>query len=69
MSVHVIGMIQSQHPSEIHSPSGAVVDPDYVRAFARAHEDAGFDRILVPHHSTAPSAGLTQRHDLEREAA
>jgi len=59
MSVHVIGMIQSQHQSEIHPPSGAVVDREYVRAFARAHENAGFDRILVPHHSTGPSAQLT----------
>ncbi|MBU4612415.1 LLM class flavin-dependent oxidoreductase [Achromobacter sp. GG226] len=59
MSVHVIGMIQSRHQSEIHPPSGAVVDREYVRAFARAHEDAGFDRILVPHHSTGPSAQLT----------
>ncbi|MVY67504.1 LLM class flavin-dependent oxidoreductase, partial [Escherichia coli] len=28
-------------------------------AFAQAHEQAGFDRILVPHHSTGPSATLT----------
>lgn len=59
MSVEFIGMIQSQKQSEIHPPSGPVVDPDYVRDFARAHETAGFDRILVPHHSTGPSATLT----------
>lgn len=59
MSVDIIGMIQSQKQSEIHSPSGPVVDRDYVRAFAQAHEQAGFDRILVPHHSTGPSATLT----------
>ncbi|OXH86300.1 alkanesulfonate monooxygenase, partial [Burkholderia multivorans] len=59
MSVEFIGMIQSQKQSEIHPPSGRVVDPDYVREFARAHETAGFDRILVPHHSTGPSATLT----------
>ena len=52
MSVDFIGMIQSQKQSEIHSPSGSVIDRDYVRAFAQAHEQAGFDRILVPHHST-----------------
>ncbi len=62
MSVHVIGMIQSQPQSEIHPPSGPVVDPGYVSAFARAHEEAGFDRILVPHHSTGPSAQLTIAH-------
>jgi len=59
MSVEFIGMIQSQKQSEIHPPQGNAVDPDYVRDFARAHETAGFDRILVPHHSTSPSATLT----------
>jgi alkanesulfonate monooxygenase len=59
MSVDIIGMIQSQKQSEIHPPTGPVVDPDYVRAFAQAHEQAGFDRILVPHSSTGPSATLT----------
>lgn len=59
MSVDIIGMIQSQKQSEIHPPSGPVIDRDYVRAFAQAHEQAGFDRILVPHHSTDPSATLT----------
>ncbi|KHK49676.1 alkanesulfonate monooxygenase [Ralstonia sp. A12] len=59
MSVDFIGMIQSQKQSEIHPPSGPVIDRDYVRAFAQAHEQAGFDRILVPHHSTGPSATLT----------
>jgi alkanesulfonate monooxygenase len=61
MSVDFIGMIQSQKQSEIHppDPNGPVVDRDYVRAFAHAHEQAGFDRILVPHHSTGPSATLT----------
>jgi alkanesulfonate monooxygenase len=59
MSVDIIGMIQSQKQSEIHPPDGPVIDRDYVRAFAQAHEQAGFDRILVPHHSTGPSATLT----------
>lgn len=59
MSVDFIGMIQSQKQSEIHPPSGPVIDRDYVCAFAQAHEQAGFDRILVPHHSTGPSATLT----------
>jgi alkanesulfonate monooxygenase len=59
MSVEFIGMIQSQKQSEIHPSDGNAVDRDYVRAFAQAHEQAGFDRILVPHHSTGPSATLT----------
>ena len=59
MSVQFIGMIQSQRQSEINPPSGPVVDRDYTRQFAQAHEAAGFDRVLVPHHSTGPSATLT----------
>jgi alkanesulfonate monooxygenase len=59
MSVDIIGMIQSQKQSEIHPLRGNPVDRDYVRTFAQAHEAAGFDRILVPHHSTSPSATLT----------
>jgi len=59
MGIEIIGMIQSQKQSEIHPPAGNAVDRDYVRAFAQAHEAAGFDRILVPHHSTSPSATLT----------
>ena len=59
MSIEFIGMIQSQQVSETHAPQGPVIDRDYVRAFAQAHESAGFDRVLVPHHSTGPSATLT----------
>ena len=62
MSIEFIGMIQPQKVSEIHPASGPTVDPAYTTAFARAHEAAGFDRILVPHHSTGPSAQLTIAH-------
>lgn len=57
--IEFIGMIQSRKASEIHAPEGPAIDRDYVRAFAQAHESAGFDRILVPHHSTGPDATLT----------
>ena len=57
--IEFIGMIQSRKASEIHAPEGPAIDRDYVRAFAQAHEQAGFDRILVPHHSTGPDATLT----------
>lgn len=59
MSVQIIGMIQSQKQSEIQAATGPVIDRAYVRDFALAHENAGFDRILVPHHSTGPSAAHT----------
>lgn len=59
MSIEFIGMIQTQKVSETHAAQGPAIDRDYVRRFAQAHEQAGFDRILVPHHSTGPSATLT----------
>src|SRR5208282_1135717 len=51
MSVQFIGMISARKLSEIHPPQGPVVDRDYIRRFALAHEEAGFDRILVPYYS------------------
>ena len=59
MSVEFIGMIQQRKVSETHLPQGPAIDTDYVRSFAQAHENAGFDRILVPHSSTSPDAAMT----------
>lgn len=59
MSVEFIGMIQPQKVSEIHLAKGPAIDIGYLRAFAQAHENAGFDRILVPYQSTSPDALLT----------
>ena len=56
MSVEIIGMITTQKQSETIAASGPVIDREYVRRFAQAHEAAGFDRILVPQHSTGPDA-------------
>jgi alkanesulfonate monooxygenase len=59
MSVNFIGMITPNKNSEIHVPSGPAIDRDYLLQFAQAHEHAGFDRVLVPYHSTGPDAMLT----------
>jgi alkanesulfonate monooxygenase len=59
VSVEFIGMIQQRKVSETHAPQGSAIDTDYVRRFAQAHENAGFDRILVPHGSTSPDATIT----------
>jgi alkanesulfonate monooxygenase len=58
MSVRFIGMISSRKVSEIHPAQSPAVDGDYVRRFAQAHEEAGFDRILVPNCSTDAEAIL-----------
>ncbi|GJD50592.1 Alkanesulfonate monooxygenase [Methylobacterium crusticola] len=70
--VHFIGFVAAQHGSEIHPSAGPVIDRDYVRAVAQAHEYGGFDRVLVAFHSTAPdsfalaqyAASVTERINL-----
>jgi alkanesulfonate monooxygenase len=54
MPVEFIGMISTRDQSEIRRSSGPPVDRDYVRRFARAHEDAGFDRVLIGYSSSEP---------------
>src|SRR5215216_5530977 len=51
MPVEFIGMIGTRPASEIDGSSvsivGGSVDQAYVKQFARAHEDGGFDSVLV----------------------
>ncbi len=54
MPVEFIGMISTKDQSEIRGSRGPAVDPGYVRRFARAHEDAGFDRVLIGYSSSLP---------------
>ena len=62
MTVQFIGMIASEEKSEIHPARGPVIDPDYIVRFARAHEDAGFDRVLIAHNSSDADAVLVATH-------
>jgi alkanesulfonate monooxygenase len=61
-TIEFIGMIAHRAQSEIHPPQGPVVDPAYIRRFAQAHEDGGFDRVLVAWGSTSPDALLVASH-------
>ena len=54
MPVEFIGMISTRDQSEIRRSRGPIVDGDYVRRFAGAHEDAGFDRVLIGYGSSQP---------------
>lgn len=54
MSLEILGMIASTAGSESRAVSGPVVDPGYIREFARAHEAAGFDRVLIGYSASAP---------------
>ncbi|MFJ1703683.1 LLM class flavin-dependent oxidoreductase [Kitasatospora sp. NPDC088346] len=39
---------------EVGDPAGPAVQPGYLKALADAHEQAGFDRVLVAHSSASP---------------
>src|SRR5271157_2092683 len=58
MTIEFIGMIHHRHASEIHPPSGAVLDRGYIRDFAQAAEAATFDRVLVGYFSDGPDGFL-----------
>jgi alkanesulfonate monooxygenase len=49
-----IGMIQPRQQSEIHPARGEAIDLGYLRASAQAHDQAGFDRILIGWYSNGP---------------
>ena len=54
MPVEFIGMISTQDQSETRPSYGPVIDLGYTRRFAQAHEDAGFDRVLIGYNSSQP---------------
>jgi alkanesulfonate monooxygenase len=60
MGVEFIGMIGTRPGSELSGPSASIlsgyVEPGFVRDFTRAHEEAGFDRVLIGYSSTGPDA-------------
>jgi alkanesulfonate monooxygenase len=58
MAVEFVGMIGTRSASELDGPSanliGGHVDRDFVKRFAQAHENSGFDKVLVGYGSTGP---------------
>ncbi|HEY0277307.1 MAG TPA: LLM class flavin-dependent oxidoreductase, partial [Solirubrobacterales bacterium] len=55
MSVEFVGMIATLDQSETRAAAGGpLVDREYVRRFARAHEDGGFDKVLIGYSSGSP---------------
>lgn len=55
MGVHFIGTIgPSSRGSESRIADGPVIDRVYLGAIARAHEAAGFDRVLIGYQSSSP---------------
>jgi alkanesulfonate monooxygenase len=62
MPVDFIGMISHRLASEIIPPRGPIFDADYIRDFAQAHEQGGFDRVLIGYYSNAPDGFLVAAH-------
>lgn len=66
MPIQFIGMIRTNNASEIHGPNAATVesaiDPAFVRDFARAHEEGGFERILIGYHTGGPDGWAIAGH-------
>jgi alkanesulfonate monooxygenase len=64
MSVEIIGMVGTRDASEIKGPlvdgpvvdwmDGPVVDPGYLLDIARAHDEGGFDRVLIGYGAVSP---------------
>jgi alkanesulfonate monooxygenase len=56
MTIEFIGIAATAPHSEteIAAPQSDPVQPGYLEELARAHEDAGFDRVLVAHSSASP---------------
>lgn len=62
MSIEFIGMIGTRDTSETRAPAGPLIDIDYTTRFARAHEDAGFDRVLIGYSSGRPDGTQVAAH-------
>jgi alkanesulfonate monooxygenase len=67
MSVKFIGYIGFNNHSEIHGAvRGRELDVDYVDAAARAQEEGGFDRVLIPFGSNSPESQIVAAHAAAR---
>ncbi len=62
MSVEFIGFVGWRGGSESRAPEGPAFDIDYIERTARAHEDGGFDRVLVAFGARTPESILIAQH-------
>jgi alkanesulfonate monooxygenase len=56
MTIEFIGIahVRPGSESEAGDPAAPLIQPEYLKAIAQAHEDSGFDRVLVAHSSASP---------------
>src|SRR6266567_938001 len=64
MSVEFIGFITNNSSSETIVRNGSVLDRHHIETVAKAHENAGFDRVLLAFHSTTPDGLQIGQHVL-----
>jgi alkanesulfonate monooxygenase len=65
MSIEIIGMVGTKEVSESRgSLDGPQVDAGYLARFAQAHENAGFDRVLIGYGATSPDGFAVAAHVL-----
>jgi alkanesulfonate monooxygenase len=65
MSIEIIGMVGTKEVSESRgSFDGPQIDAGYLARFARAHEAAGFDRVLIGYGATSPDGFAVAAHVL-----
>jgi alkanesulfonate monooxygenase len=70
MSIEIIGMVGTKEVSESRgSFAGPQIDADYLARFARAHEAAGFDRVLIGYGATSADGFAVAAHVLYSTSA
>jgi alkanesulfonate monooxygenase len=62
MPVDFIGLIGTQDGSESTPATTAVIDGSYTARIARAHEDSGFDQVLIGYSSAYPDGAQVAAH-------
>ncbi|WP_261560573.1 LLM class flavin-dependent oxidoreductase [Frankia tisae] len=66
MSLEILGMVSTKEASETRGSffDGPAVDTAYLTRFAKAHDAAGFDRVLIGYGATSPDGFAVAGHVL-----
>jgi alkanesulfonate monooxygenase len=68
--IEILGMVGTKDVSESRGDlGGPQIDPGYLTRFARAHEAAGFDRVLIGYHAMGPDGFAVAAHVLNATSA
>ncbi|WP_166143376.1 LLM class flavin-dependent oxidoreductase [Methylosinus sp. RM1] len=62
MTVEFIGILHYRPGSESIAGSGPAVQPEFARELAKAHETAGFDRVLIGYSSASGDGFIAAQH-------